>query len=101
MGLVGGADGDVEEVTGFEADCYTIQFVVDGAFENEEELVTVGVQVAGIGCTGLEADVAECQFRSGGETAIGKPLNGSPVGALGDALAKVNDARFGGRGGGI
>jgi len=101
VGLVGGADGDVEEVTGFEADCYTIQFVVDGTFENEEQLVTVGVQVARIGRAGFETDVAECQFGARGEAAVGKPLDGSPVGTLGDALAKVDDARFGGRGGGI
>ena len=98
MGLVGGADGDVQEVTGLETDCYSVQFVVDGAFENEEELVTVGVEVARVGCTGLESDVTECHFRSGGESAVGQPLDGSPVGALGYALAEVDDARFDRRG---
>jgi len=66
VGLVGGANGDVQEVTGLETDGYSVQFMVDCAFENEEELVTVGVEVARVGCTGLESDVAEGQFSARG-----------------------------------
>jgi len=43
MGLMGRADRDVQQVAGFEADGGAVEFVIDGAFDHEQQLVTVGV----------------------------------------------------------
>ena len=94
MGLVWRTDGDMQQVTGLKPDRGAIKFVIDGSFDHEEQFVAVGMEMARVGSTRLEADVAERHFRSGREAAVGQPLDGSPVGTLGYALAEVDDARF-------
>ena len=97
MGLVRGAHRDVKKGSGLEANGYAVEFVIDGAFDDIQEFVAVGVEVAWVGRAWLEPYVAEGHFGAGREPAIGQPFDGSPVGTLGYALAEVDDAGFGGR----
>ena len=97
MGLVRGAYRDVQKGSGLEPDGYAVEFVVDRSFDDEQQLVAVGVEVAWVGRAWLEPHVAEGHFGAGREPAIGQPFDGSPVGTLGYALAEVDDAGFGGR----